>query len=211
MTQKVTAIRSPRLRTYRVFVAMHHRCENPKSPGYGNYGGRGIHVSPRWASFETFLADMGFQPEGLTLERENNNGNYEPNNCKWVTRTENARNTRKNRFVTLDGETRCIAEWAELTGLRKETIIGRLNRGWPAELALKAPNTVRAAPQMLKALKPLEKYLEKTKDYTPIYYLIEKFLGDKQSDEDEDDDELKRQIEDLLAKVSSRKKRRRAA
>lgn len=180
MTSAVLAHRGPRLRTYRIFISMHYRCENPRAQGYHRYGGRGIRVCERWATFDAFFADMGFQPEGMVLDRSDNDGNYEPSNCEWVTRTESARNTRKNRFVTFRGETRCISDWAEVTGLSKGTILTRLNRGWPIELALQSPSAKDGA-QMVKAMKPLDAYLEKTGDMTPIYYLAEKFMGDRTS------------------------------
>ena len=126
---------------------------------------------------------MGFQPEGMILDREDNNGNYEPSNCRWVTRKESARNTRTNRFITFAGETRCISDWAEITGLSKGTILTRLNRGWPVELALKSPAATDGG-QMRKAMLPLEKYIDKTNDLTPIYYLVEKYLGDTSSKKD---------------------------
>lgn len=74
---------------------MKQRCNNPNNQGYKNYGGRGIKVCGRWHSFENFYADMGDCPEGLTLERKDNDGNYEPGNCRWATWKEQGKNKRR--------------------------------------------------------------------------------------------------------------------
>jgi hypothetical protein len=105
---------------------MRRRCRNPKDRAYRNYGGRGIKVCDRWQTFENFLADMGEQPPNKEIDRINNDGNYEPRNCRWATVKEQARNRRTNRFVTIKGETHTIVEWAEISGLSPERIRQRL-------------------------------------------------------------------------------------
>ena len=83
-----------RTSTYHIWQTMRQRCSNPNATAYASYGGRGITVCDRWQEFENFLADMGERPEGLSLERVNNNGNYEPGNCVWATRKAQAANRR---------------------------------------------------------------------------------------------------------------------
>lgn len=88
---------------YCAWVHMMARCRRPTDKAFKHYGGRGISVCKRWLEFKNFYADMGNRPDGLTLERINNDGNYEPANCKWATWREQGRNTRYNRHVVLDG------------------------------------------------------------------------------------------------------------
>lgn len=125
--------------TYRIWQGMKQRCFNKKSGEYVNYGGRGIVVCDRWLSFENFLSDMGERPDGHHIDRTNNNGNYEPGNCRWVTPKTNQRNTRKSRMLEAFGEIRCLSEWAELKGIKPLTLHKRLRCGWGAEQALTVP------------------------------------------------------------------------
>lgn len=123
--------------THKRWRAMRARCMNPNADGYANYGGRGIVICERWDSFENFLADMGECPgPAFTIERSDTDGNYEPSNCRWATKTEQARNTRANRMLTHDGLTLCVSEWAERIGLPSQTILNRLRYGWSVERTL---------------------------------------------------------------------------
>lgn len=79
---------------YKIWADMINRCKNHKHKAYKNYGGRGIQICKRWYKFENFYEDMGDRPESLSMDRKNNNGNYEPGNCRWATRSEQSNNSR---------------------------------------------------------------------------------------------------------------------
>lgn len=124
---------------YVVWQGMTQRCTNPNDSKYADYGGRGITICERWRDFANFFADMGERPSPRhTLERKNNNSGYEPGNCCWATRKQQLRNRRNNHRVTFRGETLCLVEWAERTGININTLRKRL-RKWPAERALATP------------------------------------------------------------------------
>ncbi len=115
---------------------MKERCFNPKIKAYKNYGARGIKVCDRWIKFENFLADMGEMPEGLTLERIDNEKGYFPGNTKWGTRKEQAGNTRNNKFFEFNGIAHILPDWSRITGIARSTIDGRIRGGWSIEEAL---------------------------------------------------------------------------
>ncbi len=129
--------RRTRSKEWYAWRSMRRRCQNPKCPQYRNYGGRGIEVCERWEEFELFFADMGLAPTGQSLDRwPNNNGNYEPGNCRWATAVQQRRNTRINRVLTWNGESRPVSEWSEITGLSKYAISWRLRAGWSVQRCL---------------------------------------------------------------------------
>jgi hypothetical protein len=129
--------------TYISWLSMRKRCSDPSHDNYRLYGGRGIKVCERWLnSFENFLADMGERPKGRFLEREDNDGNYKPSNCKWATRSEQARNRRTNHLLTFQGRTQPLIAWAEETGISRLTLRSRLREGWSTERALQEPTNL---------------------------------------------------------------------
>lgn len=114
---------------YRTWQSMRERCKNTKSKLYPDYGGRGIRVCDRWASFENFAQDMGPRPDGYSLDRINNDGNYSPENCRWTDWNCQANNRRNGKLINVNGEMVTIKEASELTGVPHHTIRGRLRKG----------------------------------------------------------------------------------
>lgn len=120
--------------THRAWTKMKSRCLNPSDKSYKYYGGRGITVCQRWLDYNAFLADMGPKPtSGHSLDRINVNGSYEPGNCRWASKTQQARNMRKTVYLSVDGQTIPLADLAETLGIRLETLRSRLLRGWTAD------------------------------------------------------------------------------
>lgn len=120
-------------RTYMAWAAMKRRCTNKKAKQWGDYGGRGITFDARWNEYQAFEDDMGFVPDGMSLDRIDNNGNYGPNNCRWATSSEQMSNTRKTRLLTFGGKTMCLAAWERELGFSKCVIRTRINCGWTVE------------------------------------------------------------------------------
>jgi len=108
---------------------MKRRCYNPNRPEYSSYGGRGIVMCDQWHEFDSFYSDMGPRPPGMTLDRIDNDGPYSPENCRWATYTEQNRNRRDNRMVTVDGVRMTISEACERVGLHQSTVYRRIRRG----------------------------------------------------------------------------------
>ncbi len=118
------------------------RCRNPNNEHYEDYGGRGIVVCERWInSLIAFAEDMGLPPTPQhSIDRIDNNGNYEPGNCRWATQTEQMRNTRVNTLLTFNGKTQCLKAWADEIGIRASTLCQRLYvLGWSVQRTLATP------------------------------------------------------------------------
>jgi hypothetical protein len=126
---------------YKVWRRIRKRCGDPTHHHYQNYGGRGIRVCEQWqASFSAFLEDVGKRPsKSHSLDRIDNDGHYEPNNVRWATPTDQARNRRNNTLISVGDRTLPIAAWAEISGLSAATISYRFHHGWTPERAVFAP------------------------------------------------------------------------
>jgi hypothetical protein len=124
---------------YRTFVAwqaMIWRCTNKNRKDYQRYGGRGIRVCDRWSEFSNFISDMGLKKNGTSLGRIDNDGNYCPENCKWESPTQQARNKVTSHNITFQGKTQTIIAWAEELGISKSALWHRIAKGWSPERAL---------------------------------------------------------------------------
>lgn len=130
-----------KLPEYKVWKGLRKRIHNPNDERYSSYGGRGLTVDPRWdASFEVFLADMGRRPgSGYSVERLDNDKGYWPDNCRWATNKEQTNNRRSSRVLEYNGESRTLAQWAELTGIAQATLRRRIERGWGVKEAFETP------------------------------------------------------------------------
>jgi len=125
-------------KTYHIWAAMIQRCLNENNDRYSSYGGREIKVCKKWLNFENFYKDMGEKPERKSLDRVNNNGDYEPENCRWATWKEQANNKRNNVLLEFKGRTLTVAQWGRKIGLGRSVIYGRLRLGWSIDRTLKA-------------------------------------------------------------------------
>lgn len=129
-------------RLHSIWRGMKERCFRKENISYPFYGGRGITVCKEWA--KSFIAFRGWAlkngyAENLSIDRMDSNGNYCPENCRWVTAKQQSNNTRRNVFITYKGKTKTVSEWAEITGIKKETLADRKRRGWSDSDCIEIP------------------------------------------------------------------------
>ena len=114
---------------YGVWQSMRQRCLNPNHPNWKHYGGRGISICPAWDDFHTFVKDMSPSPEGHSIDRIDNDGDYSPENCRWVTQKQQLRNTRRTNRLFINGTEYLAIELAEIAGIKADAIIARYKAG----------------------------------------------------------------------------------
>ena len=172
-SRRMTTHGMRKTRTHKSWTGMKDRCTNPKVRNYKNYGARGVTVCQRWMdSFEAFLSDVGECPEGMSIDRIDSCGNYEPGNCRWATPLTQGRNTRRNRILSHDGLSMCVSEWVEKTGIPSTTIRNRIDElGWSVERALTEP---------LNKPKPRSSHVNYVAEFaSPCYSLVTHNTGDE--------------------------------
>jgi hypothetical protein len=136
-------------RAYQAWSNMKARCDNPETPQYRDWGGRGITYDPRWNDFENFYADMGDPPDGMELDRISNDGPYSKANCRYATRSEQRRNTREIdrhgdnhlRLITINGRTQCLQDWCTEYGITMSSVWKREKAGMTVVEAITKPKT----------------------------------------------------------------------
>jgi hypothetical protein len=129
-------------RLYRIWANMLNRCSKPSATCYNDYGGRGIRVCDEWKNyilFRKWALSSGYA-DNLTIDRMNNDGNYEPSNCRWATKLEQASNKRNNRNITFNGTTQTLTQWANEYNINKYTLLSRIDKlGWSIGKAFTTP------------------------------------------------------------------------
>lgn len=167
-----------RSRTYRCWQDMKQRCLNPNAQAYKDYGARGITVCDSWQeSFANFLADMGEAPDGMSLDRKNNDLGYSPNNCRWATQKQQSRNHRGCVFLEYQNKRMTIVEWSERTGINANTLQARYAKGWDIDSIFRSekmrPVKARKDNQsgLIGASKHKDKWKSQIKIDGKVYYL----------------------------------------
>lgn len=129
--RQLARTRAYRTPTHLSWEKMRTRCLNPNAEQYPEYGGRGITIDPAWDDYKTFLADMGERPsKDFTLDRKDTNGPYCKDNCRWASKREQQNNRRNTKFLTANGETLPIADWARRIGVHRVRLWNRVRIGW---------------------------------------------------------------------------------
>lgn len=133
---------------YKVYFSMKQRCLNPKNKAFAYYGGRGIKICNEWiedyTNFYNWAIANGYK-KGLSIDRIDVDGNYEPSNCRWILQAEQVKNTRRNKFITFNGETKTLSEWSKTLGYNRTVIAYRIKAGWSIEKTFTTPTKIKRA------------------------------------------------------------------
>lgn len=169
MSDSITPTQNPeksgrrkRPEMYLIWLGIKSRCNNANHPKYKDYGLRGIKICERWnESYKAFVSDIGERPSAKhSIDRINNDGNYEPGNCRWALPVQQSNNTRTNRFIEYDGKVQTVSQWARELGIWKTTLKARLDAGTSIQEALtpqkRAMDSVKAAANNRKSNRVIE-------------------------------------------------------
>lgn len=122
--------------TYKSWRGLKYRCLNRNAQQFSRYGGRGIKVCDRWLDFKNFVEDMGIKPDGKTIGRIDNDGDYTPSNCRWETAEQQSNNKSCNRIIEINGEIKTMSQWCHSKSIPRSTVFNRLSHGWKPEDAV---------------------------------------------------------------------------
>jgi len=139
LLKRITSHGKANTKIYKLWTYMISRCHNPNDTCYDRYGGRGISVCDEWHDFEQFYADMGNCPDGMSIDRIDNDGNYEPDNCRWATIIQQANNKSSNAMIEFNGERMSMMDWSRKLGISYPALRHRRQRGWSVERMLTTP------------------------------------------------------------------------
>ena len=141
-------------REYQTWNSMMGRCLNPTSQAFRHYGARGITICEKWKNFVGFYEDMGDRPDGMSLERIDNEKGYSPDNCRWATHQEQMKNTRRCIHITYNGQTKILKDWARSLGMSNGALRARMNKSDDPEIILRPVATkFRPVPERSRTLK----------------------------------------------------------
>lgn len=143
MRKSVVTHGKSKSRVYSIWKGMMARCYRTSVKYYCNYGGRGITVCKEWKKFENFYRDMGDPPDGMSIDRIDNNGSYRKGNCRWATRKEQSNNTRRTVLISFDGKKQTLIQWAVEKVIEPNTLYCRIRNGWSVERSLTEPTNVK--------------------------------------------------------------------
>lgn len=151
------------------------RCRNKNSTAYIYYGARGISVCKRWHKFENFINDMGHPKAGESIDRIDNDGDYKPSNCAWATSKTQGNNNRRNHVIKHNGDEKTLSEWSDSLGVKANTILTRIRRGWSISESLGVDARVNKRQERMKSRE--RECIRCGGEFTPRQYQIDQGQG----------------------------------